>query len=64
MKLTSETPYKKIKIQDKLYITSNKSDFNLKGLHIFTKNGKQLGEKITPVLASNANYIHFDNPSS
>lgn len=50
----------KINIQKNLYVTANKQDVNLKGLHIFTKGGKQLGEKITHPLASNAVYIHFN----
>ncbi len=50
----------KIRMQQNLYVTANKQDVNLKGLHIFTKGGKQLGEKITHPLASNAVYIHFN----
>jgi esterase/lipase superfamily enzyme len=46
-------------LQKQAYITCNKQDFNLKGVRIFTKDGKQLGEKITLPLADNANYIHF-----
>jgi hypothetical protein len=45
--------------QKRLYITCNKQDFNLKGVHIFTKDGKQLGEKIKAPLATNAQYVHF-----
>jgi hypothetical protein len=45
--------------QDRIYITSNKSDFNLKGARIFTKDGKQLGEKIKPPLAETAIYVNF-----
>lgn len=48
-----------LNIQDRIFIISNKHDFNLKGLRIFTKEGKQLGEKIKPPLAANANYINF-----
>ncbi|MDB4835007.1 alpha/beta hydrolase [Cyclobacteriaceae bacterium] len=50
----------KINIQNRIYINSNKHDFNLKGLRIFTSSGKQLGEKITPELAENVTYTHFD----
>jgi len=50
----------KINTQDRIFINSNKHDFNLKGLRIFTAAGKQLGEKVTPVLAKNASYTHFD----
>jgi esterase/lipase superfamily enzyme len=50
----------KLNIQKRIYNNSNKHDFNLKGLRIFTKEGKQLGEKITPVLAKNTNYTFFD----
>lgn len=49
-----------LSIQRRIFINSNKHDFNLKGLRIFSPSGKQLGEKITPTLASNASYIHFD----
>lgn len=50
----------KLDIQDRIYITSNKHDFNLKGLRIFTSDGKQLGEVTQETLASNAHYVHFD----
>jgi hypothetical protein len=45
--------------QQRLYITCNKQDFNLKGVRIFTKDGKQLGEKVKEPLATNASYVHF-----
>jgi esterase/lipase superfamily enzyme len=35
----------KLTIQKRIYITANKQDFNLKGVRIFTSDGKQLGEK-------------------
>lgn len=46
-------------IQKHIYIISNKQDFNLKGVRIFTSDGKQLGEKIKHPLAGNATYIQF-----
>jgi hypothetical protein len=46
-------------IQERIYITSNVSDFNLKGARIFTKDGKQLGEKIKPPLSETADYVNF-----
>lgn len=49
----------KLNIQKRIYIISNKQDFNLKGLRIFTSQGKQLGEKVQHPLAGNANYIQF-----
>lgn len=45
--------------QDRIYITSNVDDFNLKGARIFTKDGKQLGEKIKPPLSETSIYINF-----
>jgi len=45
--------------QERIYITANVSDVNLKGVRIFTKDGKQLGEKVKSPLAANASYIHF-----
>lgn len=49
----------KIKFQKRIYITNNKFDFNLKGLHIFSKDGNQLGEKAKGPIADNAHYINF-----
>jgi hypothetical protein len=49
----------KLNFQQHIYITSNKQDFNLKGVRIFTKDGKQLGEKVKHPLAQNAVYINF-----
>ncbi len=49
----------RLNFQDRIYIISNKSDFNLKGVRIFTKDGKQLGEKIKLPIAENAEYINF-----
>jgi esterase/lipase superfamily enzyme len=48
-----------LSFQNRIYITANVSDFNLKGVRIFTKDGKQLGEKVKSPLAANASYIHF-----
>jgi len=50
---------KKINFQKRIYITNNKFDFNLKGLHIFSKDGNQLGEKAKGPIADNAHYINF-----
>jgi len=49
----------KINLQKRIYITNNKSDFNLKGKHIFSKDGNQLGEKAKKPIAENANYVQF-----
>jgi len=49
----------KIQFAENIYITSNKSDFNLNGARLFSKQGKQLGERIKPPLSENANYINF-----
>ncbi|MFC2107461.1 alpha/beta hydrolase [Bacteroidota bacterium] len=48
-----------IQFAENIYITSNKSDFNLNGARLFSKQGKQLGERIKPPLSENANYINF-----
>ncbi len=48
-----------INFQKRIYITNNKSDFNLKGLHIFSKAKNQLGEKAKAPIAKNANYVQF-----
>lgn len=48
-----------INFQKRIYITNNKSDFNLKGKHIFSKDGNQLGEKAKTPSAENAHYIQF-----
>lgn len=45
--------------QKNIFINSNKQDFNLKGLRIFTKHGKQLGEKVIHPFAKNAIYFNF-----
>lgn len=50
---------KQINIQERIYITNNKYDFTLKGLHIFSKSGNQLGEKAKKQIAENAKYISF-----
>ena len=51
----------KLSFQNRLYITSNKSDFNLKGVRIFTKDGKQLGEIVKQPIAENAFYLNFSD---
>lgn len=48
-----------LSFQENIYITSNRRDFNLKGVRIFTKDGKQLGEKVMAPIAQNAAYIQF-----
>jgi esterase/lipase superfamily enzyme len=48
-----------LSFQENIYITSNRRDFNLKGVRIFTKDGKQLGEKVLAPIAQNADYIQF-----
>ncbi len=50
----------KLDLQKELYVTVNRRDFNLKGARIFTRHGKQLGEKLTFPLATNAKYIQFN----
>ncbi|PLX04612.1 MAG: hypothetical protein C0595_02630 [Marinilabiliales bacterium] len=49
----------KLDFQERIFIISNRSDFNLKGVRIFTKEGKQLGEKIKSPFAENAEYLNF-----
>lgn len=49
----------KMNFQKRIYITSNRQDFNLKGSRIFTKDGKMLGEKVETPIAENANYVQF-----
>ncbi len=49
----------KMNFQKRIYITSNRQDFNLKGSRIFTKDGKMLGEKTETPIAENANYVQF-----
>ena len=46
-------------IQKRIYVTTNKGDVNLLGVQLFTKYGKQLGEKIKSPPALNANYVNF-----
>ncbi|WP_162845511.1 alpha/beta hydrolase [Labilibaculum antarcticum] len=46
-------------IQKRIYITSNKKDFNLNGVRVFTKSRKQLGERLKLPLSENSNYINF-----
>lgn len=49
----------KMNFQKRIYITSNRQDFNLKGSRIFTSDGKLLGEKVETPIANNANYVQF-----
>ncbi len=49
----------KMNFQKRIYITSNRQDFNLKGSRIFTSDGKLLGEKVETPIADNANYVQF-----
>jgi hypothetical protein len=49
----------KINFQKRIYITNNHYDFSLKGLHLYTKHGNQLGEEFSAPTAKNANYVHF-----
>jgi hypothetical protein len=48
-----------LNIQKRIYITSNKKDFNLNGARIFTDSGKQLGERLKVPVSSKAFYINF-----
>jgi hypothetical protein len=49
----------KLHIQKRIYITSNKHDFSLNGLRLFSNSGQQLGERLKLPLSSGANYINF-----
>jgi hypothetical protein len=49
----------RLNIQKRIYITSNKQDFSLNGLRIFSNSGKQLGERLKLPVSSGANYINF-----
>ncbi|MBN1414647.1 MAG: alpha/beta hydrolase, partial [Bacteroidales bacterium] len=49
----------RLNIQKRIYITSNKQDFNLNGVRIFSNSGKQLGERLKLPLSSRAYYINF-----
>ncbi len=49
----------KLKISKRIYVISNKKDFNLRGARIFTKAGKQLGGPVELPIAANAYYINF-----
>lgn len=49
----------KLSFQKRIYITNNHYDYSLKGLHIYTKHGNQLGEEFNGAMAKNANYVHF-----
>ena len=48
-----------LQFQKNIFINSNRRDFNLNGLRISTKHGKQLGQKVTHPFASNAVYFDF-----
>lgn len=50
---------KKIKLQKQIYILSNKHDFTLNGLRIFTPAGKQLGERVKEPFSKKAIYLDF-----
>lgn len=45
-------------ISDRIYITSNKNDFVLRGAHLLTS-GKMLGNFVIKPLATNAQYVNF-----
>lgn len=49
----------RVSFQKRIYITNNHYDYSLKGLHIYTKHGNQLGEEFNGAMAKNANYVHF-----
>ena len=49
----------KLSFQKRIYITNNHYDYSLKGLHLYTSHGNQLGEEFNDVVAKNANYVHF-----
>jgi hypothetical protein len=49
----------RLNIQKRIYITSNKHDFNLNGAKTFTSSGKQLGGNLKLPLSSEATYINF-----
>jgi len=49
----------KLHIQNNIFVISNRHDFNLKGVRIFTYSGKQLGEVIKPPFFENAYYVNF-----
>lgn len=46
-------------IQDRIYITMNRGDVNLKGVRAFLRQGVQLGQKVKSSPAKNADYINF-----
>lgn len=49
----------KLNFQKRLFVISNKKDFNLNGVRIFTSDGRQLGERLDLPLAGTAVYINF-----
>lgn len=51
----------RLQIQQRIYITSNDGDLNLKGLRMITSLGYQLGERPFPPLARNAIYLDFSD---
>lgn len=49
----------KLTIQNRIYITSNRHDFNLAGVKVFTDSGIQLGKDPGSPLSLKGNYINF-----
>jgi len=47
-----------VRIANRIYITSNKNDFVLRGAHLLTS-GKMLGNLVIKPLATNAQYVNF-----
>ena len=47
-----------VRIADRIYITSNRNDFVLRGAHLLTS-GKMLGNLVIKPLATNAQYLNF-----
>ena len=47
-----------VRIADRIYITSNKNDFVLRGAHLLTS-GKMLGNLVIKPLATTAQYVNF-----
>lgn len=51
-----------LNFQKRIFITSNKHDFNLNGLKFFTSHGSQLGQRVKRPYANNAIYLNFNRP--
>lgn len=49
----------KLDFQNRIYITINKGDVNLKGVRVFLKQGIQLGQKVKSEPTDKAEYINF-----